>query len=231
MTFPQKALSKWGAVAAAVGLALGSATALAQGSRDAAGQAQSQVERERAAAQADDGRTDRSSRIQASQAAELGSGPLAEAARENPEISSFAAAVHAAGLDQTLSSGTFTVFAPTNEALADKGGPDFQELMEPENRDELASFLRAHISEDAVDLQSPREINAAETLDGESIEISRDEDDDTAKIGDANVEEVQGITAGTLKIYAIDDVLVRKGRDADDAPVRTGVAVDSDDVR
>ena len=47
----------------------------------------------------------------------------------------------------------------------------------------------------------------------------------------ANVEELQGITAGALKIYAIDDVLVRKGRDADNVPVRTGVAVDSDDVR
>jgi uncharacterized surface protein with fasciclin (FAS1) repeats len=210
MTFGHNATSKLGVLAAAVGLALGAATAQSQ---------------ERA--------TDRDSRIQASQsAAELGSGPLAEAAKENPQISSFAAAVHAAGLDRTLSSGdAYTVFAPTNAALADKGGPDFEELMQPENRDELASFLRAHISEDAVDLQSPREINAAKTLDGETVEIEREDDETTAKIGDANVEELEGITVGSLKIYAIDDVLVRKGQDVEDAPVRSGVAVDSDAVR
>jgi uncharacterized surface protein with fasciclin (FAS1) repeats len=172
------------------------------------------------------GDTDRGSRIQASQsAANVGSGPLAEAARENPSISSFVAATEAAGLDRTLSSGTpYTIFAPTNRALAEKGGPDFEDLMRPENRDELASFLRAHISEDAIDLQSPRAINAAKTLDGETVEIERDER--RATIGAAKVEDLAGITAGPLKIYVLDDVLVRRGRDVEDAPLRTGRQVD-----
>ena len=73
-------------------------------------------------------------------------GVLAVAA-SNPELTTFASAVKAAGLDSTLSGkGPFTVLAPTNEAfgkLAPTGAAD--KLMLPCNRAALNKLLLYHV--------------------------------------------------------------------------------------
>jgi uncharacterized surface protein with fasciclin (FAS1) repeats len=79
------------------------------------------------------------------------------------------------------------------------------------------SFLRAHIVAEAIDLQSPRNVAAAKTIDGETIDIDRDAG--VVKIDDAKVVNASGIAMGNLKIYAIDDVLSRSGKPIEEGQV------------
>jgi uncharacterized surface protein with fasciclin (FAS1) repeats len=56
------------------------------------------------------------------------------------------AAVKAAGLVDTLSGpGPFTVFAPTNEAFAKLPAGTVDNLLKPENKDQLAKVLTYHV--------------------------------------------------------------------------------------
>jgi uncharacterized surface protein with fasciclin (FAS1) repeats len=139
-------------------------------------------------------------------------------AHTHAELSSFAVALRVAGLENSLTSGKdYTVFAPTNEALEEKPGKDLDTLLEPENREELVSFLRAHIVADEIDLQAPRGVGGAKTIDGESIDIERD--DGVVKVDAARVVDAGGIAMGNLKIYAIDDVLARAGKPIEEGQV------------
>jgi uncharacterized surface protein with fasciclin (FAS1) repeats len=146
---------------------------------------------------------------------ETGAAAFDRLAAEYPALSKFAAAVKAAGMATSLTDGSqYTLFAPTNEALDDKGGKEIDKLMRPENRDQLVSFLRAHIVAEPIDLQSPRRVPETKTMDGEKIDIDRDQSDGTVKIDDAKVVNTSGIDVGKLKIYPIDDVLSRNGKKA-----------------
>jgi uncharacterized surface protein with fasciclin (FAS1) repeats len=210
---------KMTALAAAVGLTLGSAAF-----------AQSDIERRPDTSPQTQPRVDPSGRRQTTpapqtrqsqeqQTVERGvPGDFDDLAHEHAELSTFASAVQVAGLENSLTSGKdFTLFAPTNEALEGKPGKDIDALLEPENREELLSFLRAHIVADAIDLQSPR-VAEAKTIDGETIGIDRDEG--AVKIDDAKVVNANGIAMGNLKIYAIDDVLARSGKPIEEGQVR-----------
>jgi uncharacterized surface protein with fasciclin (FAS1) repeats len=202
-------------LAAAIGLALGSATF-----------GQSDIKRGHDTAPQAEGRTGAPSQRpaearQSQQQQTVERGVLADfddLAHVHAELSSFAAAVKTAGLENSLTNGKdYTVFAPTNEALEEKPGKDLDALLEPENREELVSFLRAHIVADEIDLQSPRHADEAKTIDGEAIDIEHD--DGVVKIGGARVVNASGIAMGNLKIYAIDDVLARSGTPIEEGQV------------
>ena len=61
-------------------------------------------------------------------------------------FSTFIAAVEAAGLTDTLSSGgPYTVFAPTNEAFNKMDQNVLNDLMKPENQEALAQVVNIHI--------------------------------------------------------------------------------------
>jgi uncharacterized surface protein with fasciclin (FAS1) repeats len=156
---------------------------------------------------------------QSEQTVERGTtGELDDLANEHSELSAFASALKVAGLENSLTNGKdYTVFAPTNEALDEKPGKDIDTLLKPENRDELISFLRAHIVADVIDLQSPRAASETKTIDGETIDIERD--DGVLKVDDARVVNANGITIGNLKFYAIDDVLARSGKSIEEEQV------------
>src|SRR5690606_276970 len=86
-----------------------------------------------------------------------GSADLDQLSEQNSDIEQFVEAIKTAGMDQSLTDGTrYTLFAPTNDALEQMSGMDLEELMQPENRDQLVSMLRAHIVADEVDSQMAR---------------------------------------------------------------------------
>src|SRR5690606_30145706 len=99
---------------------------------------------------------------------------------------------------------SYTVFAPTNDAWEQMSGLSKDELMQPENREQLISLLRAHIVADDVDEQMARSLPAAQTIDGGTVDLSAT--GDTIRVGDAQVVQ-SGIQQGNLRIYAIDSVL------------------------
>ena len=144
-------------------------------------------------------------------------GSFEDVADKQPTLTKFVAALKASGLEKSLTDGKeYTIFAPNNDALADKKGKDIDDLMKPENRDDLVGFMRAHIVADAIDLQSPREPVSVKTLDGKTIDLDRKNGE--IEIGDAKVVNANGLDWGNVKIYAIDDILAR-GAKADDEKV------------
>ena len=75
-----------------------------------------------------------------------GSAAILETAMASPDHRTLVAAVKAAGLVDTLSGpGPFTVFAPTDAALAKLPAGTVETLVRPENRQKLQSILGYHV--------------------------------------------------------------------------------------
>lgn len=75
-----------------------------------------------------------------------GSKDIVDTAVSNEQFSTLVAAVQAAGLVDTLKGdGPFTVFAPTNEAFAKLPAGTVENLLKPENKDQLVAVLTYHV--------------------------------------------------------------------------------------
>ncbi|MEO1046686.1 MAG: fasciclin domain-containing protein, partial [Pseudomonadota bacterium] len=96
------------------------------------------------------------------------------------------AAVQAAGLEATLrGEGPFTVFAPTDEAFAALPEGTVENLLKPENKDQLAGILTYHVVAGKVKSKDL----AGKTLDVETVNGATVAVDatDGVKVGDADV--------------------------------------------
>ena len=214
----EKSTFRMTAIAAAVGLALGSATVLAQSSEAQSNPASQQLPLPSQQRQSSDEgfAQPQSEQTQASEnsstTAEQG-GALDALAQEHSDLSTFVHAIKAAGLERSLTSGThYTVFAPTNDAFESMHGKSLDELMKPENRDELIGVLRAHIVADDVDPQMAAKIDKAETIDGGTVDLKSE--DGNLMVGDAKVVDANGIDIDNLRVYAIDNVLASNATSA-----------------
>ena len=129
------------------------------------------------------------------------------------EFSTFSKAIEATGLKDTLAGdGPFTVFAPTDDAFAQLPEGAVDELMTPENRDELETLLRHHVVEgqrlasnaipERIEPMEGGEITA--TMSGGQLILSGGEDDDQS------ARVVGDIPADNGAIHAIDSVLMTK---------------------
>jgi uncharacterized surface protein with fasciclin (FAS1) repeats len=124
---------------------------------------------------------------------------------EHADLATFSKAVKTAGLADSLTGGTqYTVFAPTDEAW-EKSGKNADELMQPQNREELVSLLRAHIVADDVDQELASRIAKAKTVDGGEVDIQAENGE--LMVGDAKAVDAAGIEMDSLRIYPIDGVL------------------------
>jgi uncharacterized surface protein with fasciclin (FAS1) repeats len=78
-------------------------------------------------------------------AAMVGTKTIVENASKSSDHTTLVAAVKAAGLVDTLSTGPFTVFAPTNEAFAALPAGAVDTLLKPENKAQLTQILTYHV--------------------------------------------------------------------------------------
>lgn len=129
----------------------------------------------------------------------------------NPEFSTLVAAVQAAGLVDTLRGpGPFTVFAPTNAAFAALPAGTVENLLLPENKDQLISILTYHVV--------PGQITSAEvlgtrqtvtTVQGGTLDVNGivGKLGSGVKVNTANVIQAD-IFASNGVIHAIDQVLL-----------------------
>lgn len=73
-------------------------------------------------------------------------GDIVDTAASADQFSTLVVAVKAAGLVETLKSdGPFTVFAPTNEAFAALPEGTVENLLKPENKEQLVAVLTYHV--------------------------------------------------------------------------------------
>src|SRR5512140_2351461 len=116
------------------------------------------------------------------------------------------AALKAAGLVDTLKgAGPFTVFAPTDDAFKKLPAGAVDNLLKPENLDQLKSILLYHVVPGAVMAKDAAMMPSAKTVGGDEIQIKSE--NGSVMINDAKVI-VADIQASNGVIHVIDTVLM-----------------------
>lgn len=148
------------------------------------------------------------------------SATVVDVAAGNPDFSTLVTAVKAAGLVDTLSgAGPFTVFAPTNAAFAKLPAGTLENLLKPENKDQLTKILTCHVvgaeafSKDIMKMvDDDKGAHPVKTVggctwtakyEGDKVMIE-DENGNVANVTIADVDQSNGV------IHVIDKVLLPK---------------------
>ena len=116
------------------------------------------------------------------------------------------AAVTAADLGATLKSeGPFTVFAPTDEAFSKLPEGTVENLLKPENKEQLVAILKYHVVAGKVTAEQVVSLDSATTANGSELAIAAN--DHGVKVGEANVIKADIDTSNGI-IHVIDSVLI-----------------------
>jgi uncharacterized surface protein with fasciclin (FAS1) repeats len=141
-------------------------------------------------------------------------GPAAQAAdktivgtaAEAGQFNTLAAAIQAAGLADTLNgAGPFTVFAPTDAAFAKLPAGTVENLLKPENKDQLVAILTYHVVPGTVMAADVVKLDEAETVNGKELKIAVS--GDTVMVNEAKVTATD-IAASNGVIHVIDSVVL-----------------------
>ncbi len=115
------------------------------------------------------------------------------------------AAVKAAGLAGTLSGeGPFTVFAPTDEAFSKLPNGTVENLLKPENKDQLVAILTYHVVGAKV-MSSDVKSGSVATVNGQKLRLKVGKKGvrvDKAKVVKTDIEASNGV------IHVIDTVVL-----------------------
>ena len=131
---------------------------------------------------------------------------IVETASEAGSFQTLLTAAEAAGLVDTLKSeGPFTVFAPTDEAFAKLPEGTVEDLLKPENQDQLKAILTYHV----VPGKTMSSDLAGKQVEVESVEgsaLSIDATGDNVMVDDATVTQAD-IETDNGVIHVIDSVI------------------------
>lgn len=133
---------------------------------------------------------------------------IVDIAAANDDFSTLVAAVSAAGLVDTLKGdGPFTVFAPTNAAFAALPAGTVDNLLLPENKDQLVKVLTYHVVPGAVtsDQLAGKRLSVA-TVQGQTVHVNGQ---NGVHVNNARVTSAD-IMASNGVIHVIDTVLLPK---------------------
>lgn len=133
---------------------------------------------------------------------------IVDTAVADGQFNTLVAAVKAAGLVETLKSeGPFTVFAPTDAAFAALPEGTVENLLKPENKDQLVAILTYHVIPGAVmaaDI-SGKKLQVATVQGSElSIDATMGVKVDNASVVTADIKTDNGV------IHVIDQVVLPK---------------------
>lgn len=131
---------------------------------------------------------------------------IVDTAVEAGSFTTLVAAVQAAGLvDALKGDGPFTVFAPNDEAFAKLPAGTVDNLLKPENLDQLQAILKYHVIGSKVMAASVTDGLEADTLNGSSLTFAVDENG--ARVGGASIVATD-VGASNGVIHVIDTVLI-----------------------
>ena len=133
---------------------------------------------------------------------------IVDTAAANDDFKTLVAAVKAAGLVETLKgAGPFTVFAPTDAAFGNLPEGTLDELLKPENKDQLTSILTYHVVPGKVLAADVVTLESAKTVQGGEVSIAVD--GGKVKVDGANVTATD-IECSNGVIHVIDAVILPK---------------------
>ena len=121
-------------------------------------------------------------------------------------FNTLAAALTAADLVDTLKgSGPFTVFAPTDEAFAKLPAGTVENLLKPENKEQLKAVLTYHVVPGKVMASQVTGLKSAKTVNGQELKIAVR--DGKVMVDNAQVTKTD-IAASNGVIHVIDTVVL-----------------------
>ena len=127
-----------------------------------------------------------SSQTKAAKQEAKSSNTIVDVASSAGSFNTLVAAVKAAGLVDTLmGDGPFTVFAPTDQAFANLPEGTVENLLKPENREQLVAVLTYHVVPGKVMAGDVVNLETAKTVQGQSVGIKVD--DNHVQIDEARV--------------------------------------------
>ena len=131
---------------------------------------------------------------------------IVDTAASAGQFETLVAAVKSAGLVETLKGdGPFTVFAPTDEAFAALPAGTVEDLLKPENKDQLVAILTYHVVPGKVmSSDIAGKSLSADTVQGQSLKVDAMK---AVMINDAQVVAVD-VEASNGVIHVIDKVLI-----------------------
>jgi transforming growth factor-beta-induced protein len=131
---------------------------------------------------------------------------IVDTAVQAGSFKTLAAALQAADLVDTLKGkGPFTVFAPTDEAFAKLPAGTVEELLKPENREQLQRILTYHVVPGRVGSGEVVKLSSATTASGDKLRVSTRNGSvyvDEARVIKTDIEASNGI------IHVIDSVVI-----------------------
>ena len=131
---------------------------------------------------------------------------IVDTAVDAGSFNTLAAALEAGGLVETLKgAGPYTVFAPTDEAFAKLPEGTVENLLKPENKDQLVAVLTYHVVAGKVMAADVVKLDSAKTVQGGSVTVVVS--DGAVKVNDANVVKTDIVTSNGV-IHVIDTVLM-----------------------
>ena len=135
-----------------------------------------------------------------------GGSTIVDVAVANGSFGTLVAALKAADLVGALQGdGPFTVFAPTDEAFAKLPPGTVENLLRPENRDQLVAILTYHVVAGEVGAAKAATLDGAATLQGARLPIAKAGGKLT--VGGANVV-LADVEASNGVIHVVDAVLL-----------------------
>jgi transforming growth factor-beta-induced protein len=145
---------------------------------------------------------------------------IVDTAVDAGSFKTLAAALQAADLvDALKGKGPFTVFAPTDEAFAKLPKGTVENLLKPENKQQLVDVLTYHVVKGQVPASQVVTLNGATSLNGQRIEIQVREG--KVAVDDANVVKTD-IACSNGLIHVIDQVILPASDDIPTTAVKAG---------
>lgn len=125
------------------------------------------------------------------------------------DFTTLASALPAGGLTDTLKGeGPYTVFAPTDAALAKLPAGTVESLLLPENRDKLVAILTYHVVPGKVGAAQVVPMTSAPTSNGEELTIRVE--GERMFVNDSRIVATN-IAAGNGVIHVVDTVILPQG--------------------
>ena len=131
---------------------------------------------------------------------------IVDTAVEAGQFKTLAAALTAAGLVDTLKgAGPFTVFAPTDEAFAKLPAGTVENLLKPENKQQLTDILTYHVVAGKVMAADVAGLDEAKSVNGKMIDVEAA--GGSVKVNGSNVTTAD-VAASNGVIHIIDTVIL-----------------------
>ena len=120
------------------------------------------------------------------------------------ELSTFVEVIKAAGLEETLNQGEYTIFAPTNDAFDALPEGKLERLLQPENKATLKDILTYHVIPRRLTVDDFRAGEKYKTLNGHLIHVFFEK---PPIVINRKINVVGSYAASNAIVYMVDKVI------------------------